>query len=113
MKVKMIKQTVWNGKVLRSGDTADIESATARRWISHGIAGPLEQAAGGGIPEAEMAVIYKREELEQMKFNELRKIAVGMGFAIKFGKRKPDLIDLIITGEEKPAKRVTKEKKSP
>lgn len=101
MKVLMIKQTKWNGEVLRPGDTIDIESNTANRWINNGIAGPCdsgENPATASNGELEIT----RESLQDLKYNQLREKAAENGIKVPRGTKKPDLIDLILT-EAAPA----------
>jgi len=111
MKVIMKQQTRWNGEVLRPGDEADIESTAARRWIDRGIAEPATTvstpATTSDAPEPVDIL------LEDLKYNELRKVAKGKGIKVPKGIKKPELIALI-RGEEstdvKPAP--TAEKKT-
>jgi len=98
MKVRMKLQTRWEDKVLRPGDTAEIESNTARRWIDRGIAEP---AASVPIPVEEpdaaetVSPIKSGTELEDLKYNELRKIASEKNITVPKGTKKPELIVLI------------------
>lgn len=98
MKVKIKRQTRWEDKVLRPGDTAEVESNTARRWIDHGIA---ESAASVTIPAAEpdatepVSPIKSGTELEGLNYNKLRKIASGKGIIVPKGTKKPELIVMI------------------
>lgn len=112
MKVVMKKQTKWNGEVLRPGDEKDVEGEAARRWINKGIAEPVTTVSTPAtIPDAS-----EPEDvlLEDLKYNELRKIASVRGIKVPRGTKKSELIALI-RGEEvkadvKPAS--TDEKKT-
>lgn len=41
-KVRMRKQTVWEGRALRPNDTVEVDATTAQRWASYGIAEVIE-----------------------------------------------------------------------
>ena len=112
MKIIMKRQTKWNGKVLRPGDEADIESATARRWIDRGIAEPAS-AFATEVATADDSPEFEDNPLEDLKYNELRKIAGEKNITVPRGIKKPELIALINGGERadvKPAP--TDEKKT-
>lgn len=94
MRVRMNKQTRWNGEVLRPGDTPDIETSAAERWIKNKIAEPVSLASESNIVHLRSPVIVK--DLENKKYNELRKIASGKGITVLRGTKKPALIDLIL-----------------
>ena len=101
MKVKMILQTRWEGEVLKPGDTAEVESNTAHRWINRGIAEPV---TGVSIP-AETPDITEpvSTELEDLKYNDLRGIASEKNITVPKGTKKQELIALIREAEGVPA----------
>ena len=102
MKIRMISQTRWNGVVRRPGDTTEIDSNTALRWIKNGIAEPVEPG------KTEPAEAGKTEEtasteLEGLNYNEIRKIAKGKNITIPKGTKKPELIALLRQPEKSSA----------
>jgi len=92
MKIIIKMQTRWNGEVLRPGDEADIESATAHRWIDRGIAEPVEADA---VSPSISDTSEPEESLEDLKYNKLRKVAGERGITVPRGIKKPELIALI------------------
>lgn len=118
MKIIMKMQTRWNGEVLRPGDEVDIEGEAAHRWIGRGIAEPSTFATEVATADEDHAFAIDNAPadedilLEDLKYNELRKIAAGKDIKVPRGIKKPGLIALIRGGaaDVKPAP--TDEKKT-
>lgn len=95
MIVTMLKMTHWNGETLRAGDTADVESSVARRWIHNHIA----LAGAVGTPEPEE--VEQDEGMEEIPedtgqtVRELKGIAEKLKIEIPPKTKKTGLIDLI------------------
>jgi len=94
MKIIIKMQTRWNGEVLRPGDRVDIESEAARRWIDKRIAEPVS-AIATEVALADDSSEFEDIPLEDLKYNELRKIASEKNIIVPRGVKKPELISLI------------------
>ena len=99
MRVRMKLQTRWNGIVRKPGDTAEIDSNTALRWIKNGIAAPVESEKNETATAETTAVT----EFDDLKYNELREIAKKRTITIPKGTKKPELIALLQESTEPPA----------
>jgi len=96
MRIRMVLQTRWNGKVLRPGDEAEIETTAARRWIDHGIAEAVavvsETIEASPVPAEESDT----GQLEELTVRELKAIIEQHGIEVPKKALKQDLIDIII-----------------
>ena len=104
MKVRMISQTRWDGKVYKPGETAEIDNNAALRWIKNGIAAPVEP----GKNETAVSETTAAAELEDLKYNELREIAKKRNITVPKGTKKPELIALLREPDESPAETAEK-----
>jgi hypothetical protein len=71
MKIRMIKQTFWEGAPLRVGDTPDVEEHVAIRWLAKGIAEeiipPSENSGDDGSEETGKTEGDKGKEPDEKK----------------------------------------------
>ena len=70
MKIRMLKQTFWEGRPLRVGDTPDVDSYVAMRWLARGIAEEIVD-----VPEAPVAAEETEKTAEAEPESEKKKEA--------------------------------------
>jgi len=107
MKVKMNKHTRWNSKALFPGDTVEIDSTTAHRWVEKKIASLIktERADTKHAPTPASAAAdeqYTRGELSKMKYNDLRKLAALRGIKFPRSTKKEALINMLVPEAAEP-----------
>lgn len=90
MKVKLNKRTYWIGKALQPGDTIDVNSEVAERWLKNGIASASD--------EAEIAVNEDPQPAKEMTYKELKLLATARGIKYPKNVSKAVLINLLEGG---------------
>lgn len=91
----MIKQTRWNGKVLRPGDPVpgDIDNETATRWLRRGIAERTTKS--DPVQPATEPAPETSEPLEDLTVKELKEIASEQAIELPRSAKKKTIIDMI------------------
>lgn len=108
MLVRMNVDTRWNGGPLRRGEEVDVDSATARRWLSSGLAGAPEgfslasvSGPGENPSENEVGAIDLTGDLADVKLTELQAFAAELGLDVSKLRSKRDVADAILTARDR------------
>ena len=91
MKVIMLKANFPNSV----GDVVDVNESTATRWISRGICRKVDDG-GRKTEKVDSSRQEAEEELEETKYNDLRRIAKEKGVNTNGRPKKPFLIREIL-----------------
>lgn len=111
--LKLIKALSYTGIVKATRKNPDIfveDKATADTAVATGyfeLVGEVEDKADAG--EVEQTAHLDREQLEGMKFDDLKRMATDMGIDIKGLKSKNDIVEAIVAVEVVPGPEVDEE----
>lgn len=111
--LKLIKALSYTGIVKATRKTPDVfveDKATADTAVATGyfeLVGEVEDKADAG--EVEQTAHLDREQLEGMKFDDLKRMATDMGIVIKGLKSKNDIVEAIVAVEVVPGPEVDEE----
>lgn len=111
--LKLKKALSYTGIVKATRENPDVfveDKATADTAVATGyfeLVGEVEDEADAG--EAEQAAHLDREQLEAMKFDDLKKLATDMGVDIKGLKSKNDIVEAIVAVEVVPGSEADEE----
>lgn len=108
--LKLTKALSYTGIIKATRKNPDVfveDKATADAAVATGYFKVVEEVLGG---EAEMQTAHlDREQLEAMKFDDLKKLATDMGVDIKGLKSKNDIVEAIVAVEVVPGSEVDEE----